>query len=96
MEQNAPTRRSYARHDTYRGIISVGGIRGRIMRINSLHFLRRVASREIFIPEYDASWRRADYPSTREGWIRMKRERLGLEVEVSRNRDSCMRVYALY
>lgn len=52
VEQNAPTRRSYARHDTYRGIISVGGIRGRIMRINSLHFLRRVASRdprEIFI-----------------------------------------------
>lgn len=43
-EQNAPTRRSYASHDTYRGIISVGGIR--IMRINSLHFLRRVASRD--------------------------------------------------
>lgn len=56
-EQNAPTRRSYASHDTYRGIISVGGIR--IMRINSLHFLRRVTSKENFHPS----------------WRRMKRER---------------------
>lgn len=37
--------------------------------------------------KFSSSWRRYCYPSTREGWIRMKRERLGwLEVEISKSR----------